>query len=100
MLYSAILTITLLTAPDANGPKPASNTRCPVLGNPVSEKSQVVTVRGRSYRICCAECGPQLRAGANKFLAPDGTPKNAGKPGPAGDSPRAPKAGDGHDHHR
>jgi len=58
-------------------PKPASNTLCPVLGNPVTAKSPTVVVNGQEYRICCMGCPEALKANPAKFLKPDGTPKNA-----------------------
>ncbi len=58
-------------------PKPATNKLCPVLGNPVDAKSPIVVVKDQEYRICCAMCEGQLKANPDKFLKPDGTPKNA-----------------------
>lgn len=58
-------------------PAPASNTLCPVLGNPVDAGSKVVVVRGRQYRICCAGCDKKLAASPDQYLEKDGTPMNA-----------------------
>ncbi len=57
--------------------KPATNTLCPVLGNPVNAKSKTVVVKDQEYRVCCMGCPEQLKANPDKFLKPDGTPKNA-----------------------
>ena len=40
-------------------------------------KSPIVVVKDQEYRICCAMCEGQLKANPDKFLKPDGTPKNA-----------------------
>jgi len=60
-------------------PAAATNTICPVMGQKVTEKSLVVTVRGKAYRICCAPCGKKMEKDPDKYLEPDGTPKNAKK---------------------
>jgi len=60
----------------APAPKPATNTICPVQGDKVSAKSPKVTVRGQEYYICCKNCGPRLEKDPDKYLEPDGTPKN------------------------
>jgi hypothetical protein len=57
--------------------KPATNTLCPVLGNPVTAKSMTVVVNNQEYRVCCMGCPDQLKANPGKFLKADGTPKNA-----------------------
>lgn len=57
--------------------KPATNLKCPVLGNPTDAKSETVTVRGQEYRVCCSMCPPLLKADPDKYLNKDGTPKNA-----------------------
>jgi len=71
-----ILALALAVAAAA-APKPATNTVCPVLGGKVDAKSPVVVVRGQEYRTCCMGCPDQLKANPDKFLKPDGTPKNA-----------------------
>jgi hypothetical protein len=58
-------------------PRPAVNTKCPVLGNPTDASSMIVVVKNQQYRICCYGCGPQLAGNPDKFLLPDGTPRNA-----------------------
>ncbi len=76
-MFPAIL---LLAALQTRGkaPLPAANTRCPVLGERVQPgKSPKVEVRGREYYLCCAGCGPKLKADPDKYLEPDGTPRNA-----------------------
>ena len=57
--------------------KPATNTLCPVLGGKVDASSPKVEVRGQEYRICCMGCDSQLKAAPDKYLKPDGTPRNA-----------------------
>jgi YHS domain-containing protein len=49
------------------------------MGQKVGEKSPVATVRGRAYRICCPPCGQRMEKNPDKYLEPDGTPKNAKK---------------------
>lgn len=76
MLNSSALALSLLVATWATPPKPATNGRCPVLGNPVADRNQAVTVQGRRYYICCDDCAQKLAADPGRFLEPDGTPKN------------------------
>jgi len=66
-----------LAAAAVAAPKPATNTLCPVLGGKVTAKSPTVVVKGQEYRICCMGCDSELKANPDKFLKPDGTPKNA-----------------------
>lgn len=80
-MLTLFITAALTAAPQA---KPATNTTCPVLGSKTDAKSTVVTVRGQEYRICCAECGPKLKADPDKYLEKDGTPKNAKSPAKSG----------------
>ena len=61
----------------ASTAKPATNTVCPVLGGKVDAKSPKVVVKGQEYLICCPGCDKELLANPDKFLKPDGTPKNA-----------------------
>lgn len=78
MLRIAIGVFFLMTSPIlATSNKPATNGRCPVLGNPVADRNQSITVRGRNYFICCSECGERLVADPDKFLDQNGKPKNA-----------------------
>jgi len=74
LLALAVAAAALAAAPT---PKPATNTLCPVLGGKVDASSPKVVVRGREYRICCMGCDSQLKATPDKYLKPDGTPKNA-----------------------
>jgi len=60
-------------------PKPAVNTVCPVMGSKVDEKSKTVVVKGQTYRICCPPCAGKLEKDPDKYLNPDGTPKNEKK---------------------
>lgn len=77
MLSALLLTATLVVAaPEA--PKPATNTHCPVMGGKVNPaKSPKVVVRGQEYFLCCKGCDKKLAANPDKYLAADGTPKNA-----------------------
>ena len=77
MLNSSALALSLLVATWATPPKPATNGRCPVLGNPVADRNQAVTVQGRRYYICCNDCAQKLAADPGRYLDSDGTPKNA-----------------------
>jgi hypothetical protein len=78
MLRIAISAFFLMTTPMlATASKPASNGRCPVLGNPVANRNQSVAVRERNYFVCCSECGERLVADPDKFIDQDGRPKNA-----------------------
>jgi YHS domain-containing protein len=37
----------------------------------------MVEVNGRDYRICCPGCDALLKKNPDKYLKPDGTPRNA-----------------------
>lgn len=74
-MLTALLSLALLAAPAE--PKPATNTKCPVMGGKVDDKKPTVTVRGQVYRICCKGCDKKLLANPDKYLLPDGSPKNA-----------------------
>ena len=74
MLTSSLLLSAIVLAGD---PTPASNTQCPTCPMKVSDKSPAVAVRGRSYRVCCMDCGKDLQKNPDKYLEKDGTPKNA-----------------------
>jgi YHS domain-containing protein len=70
-----LLAITALTL--GLGTAAPTNTTCPVMGDKVNEKSPVVTVKGKGYRICCKGCEAKLKKNPGKYLKADGTPKNA-----------------------
>lgn len=71
-----LLVAALLTA--APAAKPATNTKCPVMGSRVDPaKSPKVAVRGQEYFLCCKGCDKKLAADPDKYLEKDGTPKNA-----------------------
>ncbi|BDU75815.1 hypothetical protein [Mesoterricola sediminis] len=63
-------------APPPAQARPATNTVCPVLGEPVDADSPTVTVRGRRYRVCCEPCKADLAAHPDTYLASDGVPRN------------------------
>ncbi len=75
-MLNLLLAVAVTAAPQA---KPATNTKCPVLGGKVTEKSKTVVVRGQEYRICCGGCDATLLKDPDKYLQKDGTPKNAKK---------------------
>lgn len=75
----ALMAVPTATTTAASAPKPATNTVCPVTGDPVSAKSKKVVVRGREYYYCCGGCEAKLKADPDKYLNKDGTPKNAPK---------------------
>jgi YHS domain-containing protein len=72
-MLSLFITVALATAPS---PKPAANTICPTCSGKADAKSPKVVVRGREYRVCCPECGEQLKGNPDKYLKPDGSPRN------------------------
>lgn len=74
-MLTLILSLALTGAPQA---KPATNTKCPVMGSAIKPgKGQKVTVRGQEYLVCCKGCDKKLAATPDKYLEKDGTPKNA-----------------------
>jgi len=75
-MLNLLLSLAMTASPQA---KPATNTKCPVLGGKVTEKSKTVAVRGQEYRICCGGCDTTLLKNPDKYLEKDGTPKNAKK---------------------
>ena len=51
---------------------------CPVCGSAIPfGKGHQVVVRGREYTVDDGACGEALAANPDKYLDPDGTPKNA-----------------------
>lgn len=61
--------------------------KCPVTGKVVNpDKGVKVMVRGREYIVFNQAAAEELAANPDKYLDPDGTPKNAKKP----DSPGHP----------
>ncbi|WP_243317136.1 TRASH domain-containing protein [Geothrix paludis] len=78
MRNAVLLTFTIIAAAtNLEAAKPATNGRCPVLGNPVADRNQVVTVRERNYYVCCSDCGQQLTQKPDQFLDQEGRPRNA-----------------------
>ena len=78
-MFTPLILAALVASPT---PKPATNSRCPVLGNPVTPgRSPKVVVRGQEYYLCCAGCDRQLLADPGKYLDPNGKPRNAGGKG-------------------
>lgn len=68
-----MLALVLALAAVPQESKPATNVQCPVMGGKVDSNSTVVTVQGRSYRLCCNECVDKLKGDPNHFLKRDGT---------------------------
>jgi YHS domain-containing protein len=79
MLIALMLTTLVSAAPVGDSTaKAPTNTVCPVRGHSVTPgKSPVVTVRGRQYYLCCADCDRMLTKNPDQYLGKDGTPKNA-----------------------
>ena len=76
MLRTALIGLMVLAAASAGMAKPATNGRCPVLGNPVGNRNQSVTVRRADYYICSSECGDKLTSDPDKYLDKEGKPKS------------------------
>jgi hypothetical protein len=58
----------------------ATNTICPVMGEPVQAgRDREVVVREGYYLVCCDGCGPELADHKDKYLDRDGRPRNAPK---------------------
>lgn len=53
------------------------NSICPVLGEPVNERSRRLTYRGRTYSVCCIDCSRKFQADPEAYLDRDGIPRNA-----------------------
>jgi len=81
MIVSASLALLASIAIAQQGPKPAENTVCPVVGGKVCETSETITVRGRAYRYCRPPCARKLEKNPDKYLNQDGSPKNGKKCG-------------------
>jgi YHS domain-containing protein len=79
-MLTILISAALVAAPQA-APKPAVNTKCPVMGGVVdaTAKNKVV-VRGQEYRLCCGGCDKLLKESPDKYLEQDGSPKNAKNP--------------------
>jgi len=72
-----LLTTIAVVAP-APAAKPATNTKCPVMGEKVDpKKAAKAVVRGQEYFVCCKGCVAKLEKDPDKYLEKDGTPKNA-----------------------
>lgn len=87
------------------GPKvKATNTICPVMGQPIKPgRDREVVIRGNYYLVCCDGCGPEMSEHHDKYLDTEGRPLNDPGPkeqAPAGEPARqsAPSAS-GHEGH-
>jgi YHS domain-containing protein len=77
-MLTLLVAVPALVATQAPQAKPATNTKCPVMGEAVVPgKSPKTVVRGREYYLCCKGCAAKLQADPDKYLDKDGTPKNA-----------------------
>lgn len=96
MLMSTFLSALVLASmpgsvpslPSAPAPPPGimligaeeSTSVCPVCGNVIPfGKGRKVVVRSREYTVDDSACGEALAANPDKYLDPDGTPKNTKK---------------------
>lgn len=70
----------------------ATNTLCPVMGQPVQPgRDREVVVRGNHYLVCCDGCGPEMAEHYDKYLDPEGRPLNdPARKDPAPAQPPAP----------
>ncbi len=85
----------------------ATNTICPVMGQPVKPvRDREVVIRGTYYLVCCDGCGPEMSEHYNKYLDKDGRPLNdpqresnqAGKISEPPTTTASPSKHDGHQH--
>jgi len=75
MILPICLTLLTTIGTEQEKPKPAENTLCPVMKQKVTEKSPIVVVNMREYRICCPPCGQKMEKEPDKYLNPDGSVK-------------------------
>lgn len=75
MILPLCLTLLAAVATEQEKPKPAENSLCPVMKQKVTEKSPVVVIKDREYRICCPPCSAKLEKEPEKYLNPDGSVK-------------------------
>lgn len=85
----------------------ATNTICPVMGQPVKPgRDREVVIRGKHYLVCCDGCGPEMSAHYDKYLDPEGRPLNDPGRKPSSEDPKreaekpvpAPQGHEGHQH--
>ena len=83
----------------------ATNTICPVMGQPVKVgHDREVAVRGEYYLVCCGGCGPEMSEHYDKYFDEEGRPlndrrRNGGESGKSSDRP-APAPPSGHEGHQ
>lgn len=107
MLHALVLTVLTQCGPSHHrAPPPAAppamtvsrlNTICPVLGEPVNERSRRLTYRGRTYAVCCIDCSEKFQDDPEVYLDRDGNPLNA-KGAPQGSN--KPGGHEGHGEHQ
>ncbi|NTV74597.1 MAG: hypothetical protein HGA66_10365 [Holophaga sp.] len=60
--------------------EPSTTKACPVCGKSIEPgQGTKISLRGREYLVDDTACSDQLMTDPDKFLEPDGTPKNAKK---------------------
>ncbi len=76
MFHSALLAVAVLTAHPQT--QPASNTTDPVCKMTVdAQTAEIVSVRGREYRVCSKACADALRKDPDKYLDREGNPRTS-----------------------
>ena len=84
----------------------ATNTICPVMGQPVKPgQDREVIVRGNYYLVCCGGCGPEMTERYDKYLDKEGRPLNdpqrdGGKARQGSSNQPAPANPSGHEGHQ
>jgi len=95
------------SAHEGHAPKVrATNTICPVMGEPVDpSRDKEVVIRGKYYLVCCSGCGPAMSKDYDKYLDQEGRPRNDPGRDPKGESRKdaerpvpPPSTHEGHQH--
>lgn len=77
----------------------ATNTICPVMGNPVKPgRDREVVVGGEYYLVCCDSCGPEMAEHKAKYLDKEGKPLNTPKKDEAKSEPKTDEPSTEHKH--
>ncbi|GEM_PF-5229865 len=80
LMTSALSPLPAIPAEPAAAVEPAAATVCPVCGKSIEPgQGTKISLRGREYIVDDTACSDQLMTDPDKFLEPDGTPKNAKK---------------------
>lgn len=85
--------------PPSPPPRAASrlNSDCPVLGEPVNERSRRLSYRGRTYAFCCIDCSRKFQDDPKAYLDRDGNPLNSNG---ASQGPSTSSGHEGHGEHQ